>query len=115
MINYYDKYYDKYYAKYYDKLHMQTSCMCACTCSCDRTRLREQCVFSSCNYSSYIYSLGSGRASCRKARVYRQNLYKIFIWVLVNKKKLGDHCHDLHMCSNSNIFKMADLGVTLKI
>ena len=55
------------------------------------------------------YSLGSSTGSRRKVRVYRRNLDKLFIWVLVKKKKLDGHCHDLHMCPNSDIFKVADL------
>ena len=55
------------------------------------------------------YSLGSGTGSGRKVRVYRQNLYKLFIWVLVKKKRSGIYCHDLHRSPNSDIFKVADL------
>ena len=54
-------------------------------------------------------SLGSSTESRRKVRVYRRNWYKLFIWVLVKKKKLGGHYHDLHMCPNLDIFKVVDL------
>ena len=35
-------------------------------------------------------SLGSSTGSCRKVRVYRRNLYKLFIWVLVKRKRRVD-------------------------
>ena len=62
-----------------------------------------------CKQALILSSLGSSTGSRQKVRVYRRNLYKIFVWVQVKNKKLGGRCHDLHMCPNSDIFKVADL------
>ena len=62
-----------------------------------------------------LYSLGSGRGSRRKVRVYRRNLYKLFIWVLSKVQKVRWTLSWSAYLPEFRHFYNGDLGVTIKI